>query len=557
MTVSWQSRISLFSFLLLLGFPGTGSASELPLPPPLPQIATPNPAQAELGRMLFFDRRLSGDGTMSCAVCHIPQEAFADGQPLSGAYPTSKHWRHTPSLLNVGYLDVLFWDGRSDTLEQQSLEPMHTAFEMNLDPDYLVARLAEEPAYRETFQRVYAGPPTGARIAAALSAFERTLTVTDSSFDRFLAGDGEALAPAAKRGADIFFGERGGCARCHAGALLSDRQFHNTGIGETEELLNDPQRRATRNYFLRRLGVEKTDRDPGRFAVTKDPADLGAFRTPPLRQVAQTAPYMHNGSLATLEEVVDFYDRGGGADANRSPLLLPLHLSAAEKEELLAFLRSLSGTLPAANPPVATGGMRYNGHPRQPQIQEPAVTFIENRIERLQKLKRQRPQYQEIFVFYETLFRFLRGEQGSFLSAVPETSDLELETPGGISPPQRCGRQSGRRIAFADFLVRLAGVLKENGQQAKDDLARFQASGFRGQTRSYSTSAAPASTATGRFSKRGPSGRRFPPPCSNISSTPPFPSPCRKPGKKGWRRGPKGGSKATVPSAVDCRRWQS
>ena len=323
--------------------------------PPSPDSMLLLPSQAELGKLLFFDRRLSGDGTMSCAVCHIPQEAFADGQPLSGAYPTNKHWRNTPSLLNVGYLDVLFWDGRRDTLEKQSLEPMHAVFEMNLDPDYLVARLAEDPFYRELFRQAFTGEPTQERVAAALTAFERTLTVTDSPFDRFLAGDRGALSSAAKRGADIFFGERGGCARCHAGTLLSDQKFHNTGVAETEELRTDPQRRATRAFFLRRLGVDKMERDPGRFAVTKDPADLGAFRTPPLRQVADTAPYMHNGSLSKLEEVLDFYSRGGGTDANRSPLLLPLNLTATEKAELLAFLGCLSGTVPVIRAPVPPG----------------------------------------------------------------------------------------------------------------------------------------------------------------------------------------------------------
>ena len=339
--------------LLVLFFTPHAWAEPILFPPPLPHIVAPDPAQADLGRQLFFDRRLSGDGTMSCAVCHVPQEAFADALPLSGAYPTNKHWRNTQSLINVAYLGSFFWDGRSASLERQAKEPVHAVFEMNLDPDYLVARLEEDPDYAARFEAVFGAPPTWPRIADALAAFQRTLIVTDSPFDAFLLGDSAALSPQARRGADIFFGPRGDCARCHSGPLLSDGRFHNVGVEETDELLSDPLRRATRTYVLRRMGVEPMERDPGRYAVTKDPAHLGAFRTPPLRQVAQTAPYMHNGSLATLVDVIDFFTRGGGEAAGRSPLLRPLDLSTEEKEDLIAFLHSLSGTLPRVRPPLS------------------------------------------------------------------------------------------------------------------------------------------------------------------------------------------------------------
>jgi cytochrome c peroxidase len=344
--------MAFLSVLLVLSAERRAEAVGVSFPPPLPELAPPDAAQAELGRRLFFDRRLSGDGTMSCAVCHIPQEAYADGQALSVGYPTNKHWRNTQSLINTGYLSSFFWDGRSETLEEQALEPIHAVFEMNLDPDYLVARLEEDPQYLAHFQDVFASAPTRRTIAAALAAFERTLTVNDSPFDLFLTGEKTALSPQALRGAEIFFGERAGCARCHSGPLLSDGKFHNLGVGETDELLRDPQRRATRNFFLRRMGVEPMNRDPGRYAVTREPSDLGAFRTPPLRQVAQTAPYMHNGSLEKLEEVIAFFDGGGGDDPSKSSQLRPLNLSAAEKEELLAFLRSLSGTVPVVRPPL-------------------------------------------------------------------------------------------------------------------------------------------------------------------------------------------------------------
>lgn len=348
-------RLFLIALLLCCSCLGIAAAAEFSLPAPLPTLIAPDPLRVELGRALFFDRRLSGDGTMACAACHIPQQAFADGQPLSGAYPTNKHWRHTQSLINVAYLHTFFWDGRSYSLENQAQAPIHTSFEMNLNLDYLVAKLREISAYRALFRKAFGEPPTRGNIAAALADFERTLVVHDSPFDRHLAGDRQALEPEARRGAEIFFGPRGGCARCHSGALLSDQKFHNTGVAETQELKDDPQRRATRLFFLGQMGVEPMDRDPGRYAVSRHPADLGAFRTPPLRQVAETAPYMHNGSLKTLEEVVAFYSRGGGDDPAKSALLRPLNFTPEEQAALLAFLRSLSGTLPEVTAPRPPG----------------------------------------------------------------------------------------------------------------------------------------------------------------------------------------------------------
>lgn len=330
------------------------AAAQKSFPEPLPVLEAPAAARVALGRALFFDRRLSGDGTVSCAVCHIPDEAYADGRRISGAYPTNKHWRHTPSLLNVAYLKVFFWDGRSRSLEDQALGPIHSSFEMNLNPRYLVAKLREIPEYQALFEQAWGGGVTLERLVGSLVAFERTLLVTDSPFDRFLAGDDLALSKQARQGAEIFFG-RGGCSQCHTGALLSDQQFHNIGLAELPELLSDPQHRATREFFLAEHGVQSMERDPGHYIVTRQPNDLGVFRTPPLRQLEQTAPYMHNGSLGTLTEVIEFYNRGGGEDANRSPLLRPLGLDPAEKEALEVFLRSLTGTFPAVRPPRLPG----------------------------------------------------------------------------------------------------------------------------------------------------------------------------------------------------------
>ncbi len=327
----------------------------LQLPSPLAVMPLQDPAKVELGRALFFDRRLSGDGTVSCAVCHIPDEAFADGQKISSAYPTNKHWRHTPSLLNAGYLDVFFWDGRSRSLEAQAQGPIHSSFEMNLNPRYLVAKLREISAYQQLFEKAWGGGVTLERIVASLAAFERILLVSDSPFDRYLRGDQTALSSEAKQGLEIFFGSRGNCVQCHSGRLLSDQKFYNLGVAELPELISDPQHRATRNFFLAELGLEPMDRDPGYYAVTRRDEDMGAFRTPPLRQVAETAPYMHNGSLASLTEVIEFFDRGGGDDPNKSPLLKPLGLSSTEKQALEAFLQSLSGSYPLVRAPRPPG----------------------------------------------------------------------------------------------------------------------------------------------------------------------------------------------------------
>lgn len=342
-----KAKMVFLLFLFLLNcLPAMETADQFVLPPPLPVLKQPDPEKVELGRALFFDRRLSGDGTLSCAVCHIPEEAFSDGRKISAAYPTNKHWRHTLGLLNVAYLQSFFWDGRSDSLEDQVLQPIHSAFEMNQNPRYLIAKLREIPEYRERFEKVWGGSVSLKLLSDSLATFIRTLIITDSPFDRYLAGDDLALSAEAKKGMDIFFGPRGGCVQCHSGAQLSDEKFHNLGVAELPELLNDPQHKATRNFFLDEQGLKPMARDPGYYVVTRQAQDMGTFRTPPLRQVGQTAPYMHNGGIATLSEVIDFFDRGGGDDGNKSLLLKPLGLTEREKAALEVFLRSLTGSYP-------------------------------------------------------------------------------------------------------------------------------------------------------------------------------------------------------------------
>lgn len=342
-----QRRFCLLICAIILLVASQSSAqSELLLPEPLTKLELQSSAKIELGRLLFFDRRLSGDGTMSCAVCHIPDRAYSDGRDIAGAYPTNKHWRNTQGLLNAAYLQLLLWDGRSNSLEHQAQEPIESPFEMNARLSFITAKLAEIPGYQALFQDAYGAQVSPELIQAALAAFEQTLTMHDSPFDRYLAGETQALDDIALAGMKIFFGPRGGCSQCHSGPLLSDQKFYSLGVTENETLLKDTQHRSTRRYMLASQGLPMQESDPGRYRLSKNPAEMGTFRTPPLRQVAETGPYMHNGSLKTLSDVVAFLSQGGGKHPHKTPLLKKLNFSQEEQAALVAFLQSLSGTVP-------------------------------------------------------------------------------------------------------------------------------------------------------------------------------------------------------------------
>jgi cytochrome c peroxidase len=286
-------------------------------------------AKIELGRRLFFDPRLSGTNDMSCATCHQPEKAFTDGAALAKGHEGKTLPRNTPSLLNVAFLPNLTWDGRAQTLEEQSLQPIVAAVEMNQDLNELERELAADAGYVEQFQAAFGSRPTRETVAKALAAFERTLNTQPSPFDRYLNGDKTALSDAAKRGLELFVGDAG-CIRCHNGPMLSDGKFYRLGISAT---------------------------DPGREAVTGKKADRGKFRTPPLRNIAKTGPYMHDGSLKTLEDVVTFYYRGAsttpvdGLELDIQPLL---GQSYSEIPDLVAFLESLTGEPPTVEPPRAS-----------------------------------------------------------------------------------------------------------------------------------------------------------------------------------------------------------
>jgi cytochrome c peroxidase len=310
---------------------------------PIPEANPQTPEKVELGKKLFFDRRLSGDGTMSCATCHDPEQGFSDGLDISMNYPTTKNWRNSPTLINVAFARFLFHDGRAESLEDQALFPMMSAFEMNQNLDYLEEEIRSVPEYVEAFQKVFEADVTRERIAMAIAAFERTIVSVNAPLDRYLRGEADALSPAARRGLEVFSGN-GKCLDCHFGVNLSDDGFYALHVPENPAYKDDPRVAATRRFVAKVYHFKdyKTlAEDPGRYLITYDMKDWKAFKTPTLREIAKTAPYMHNGIFNTLDEVIDFFDRGGG-EGNAE--LKPLQLAAEEKQDLKAFLlEALSG----------------------------------------------------------------------------------------------------------------------------------------------------------------------------------------------------------------------
>ena len=335
-------------FISLLPF--TGRAENIEPIPPLPGFPENpmTPEKIELGKKLFFDRRLSGDGTMSCAVCHNPDTGYSDGLAISLSYPTTKNWRNSPTLINIGYNSIFFMDGRAKTLEEQSLFPIMSNFEMNQNLDFLEEELKEVPEYVETFRKVFGGEINRERIAMAIAAFQRTIISKGAPVDGYLKGDSNALTQEQKKGYEIFTG-KGRCVKCHNGPNLTDNRFYNLGVPEDEEVTNDPRVAVTRRFTAKVSGYKAyrtLNEDPGRYLVTKDRKDWKAFKTPTLREIALTGPYMHNGIFDTIDEVIEFFDKGGGHDQNRTPELKALKLNDDEKAALKAFLiEALSGDL--------------------------------------------------------------------------------------------------------------------------------------------------------------------------------------------------------------------
>ena len=302
------------------------SLTALPKNMPSPTSNPPTAAKIALGKQLFFDPRLSGANTMSCATCHLPDKAFADGLAKSPGNDGQPLNRNTLSLANVALFDSLLWDGRASSLEEQAFDPLQSPLEMNQNLDELERELNAIDGYRRQFQDVYGTPITRDGIAKSLAAFERTLVTQPAPLDRYLAGDKQAISKAAERGFELFQTEAG-CIRCHHGPLLSDGKFYRIGASW---------------------------RDRGRGLVTHKAEDDYRFRTPSLRNVAQTAPYMHDGSLETLYDVVLFYFRAVPASTPQGqPLDINPRLdsSFSDIDNIVAFLHCLTGTLPEVTPP--------------------------------------------------------------------------------------------------------------------------------------------------------------------------------------------------------------
>ncbi len=278
-------------------------------------------AKVDLGRLLYFDKRLSADDTVACASCHAPDRGFTDNAPVSTGIRGQKGGRSAPTVINRALSEAQFWDGRAISLEAQAKGPLINPIEMGMpDHDAVVAKLKKIKGYHRMFARAFGKPGINIdRVAQAIAAFERTVLSGNSKYDRYQAGDKKAMSEAEARGMELFNG-KARCATCHNGVNFTDEQYHNIGVG-----------------------MDAKQPDMGRHAVTKEDADKGAFKTPTVRDIAATGPYMHNGQEKTLEEVVEYYNKGGFPNANLDPLMEPLNLTDAEKKDVAAFMKALDG----------------------------------------------------------------------------------------------------------------------------------------------------------------------------------------------------------------------
>jgi len=279
-----------------------------------------SPAKVELGRLLYFDKRLSADNSVSCATCHAPEKGFTDGAPVSTGIRGQKGGRSAPTVINRAYSLAQFWDGRAPTLEDQAKGPIANPLEMDNTHDAMAAKLSGVQDYRPLFQKAFGSPDiTIDAVAKAIATFERTLLSGNSAYDRYKTVKKPAMTRAQIRGMDIYF-NKAKCDQCHEGVNFTANAYANLGIG-----------------------TDKPQPDTGRYEVTKDPLDWGKFKTPTLRDISKTGPYMHDGSLKTLEEVVDFYDKGGIPNKNLDEKIKKLNLTVEQKRDLVEFLKALDG----------------------------------------------------------------------------------------------------------------------------------------------------------------------------------------------------------------------
>jgi cytochrome c peroxidase len=297
-----------------------------------------NPMSAkkiELGRMLYFDKRLSSDGSVACVTCHDPGKGFSDNRSTSAGIHGKTGVRNAPTVINRLFSADQFWDGRAADLEAQALGPVQNPIEMGNTLDGMIANVRGITAYAPYFQAAFGTAEINPeRVSQAIATYERTVVSGDAPYDRYQAGDKTALSPAAQRGLALFNDtKRGNCVTCHAGFNFSDESYHNLGIG-----------------------MDKEKPDLGRYEITKVETDRGAFKTPTLRNLTETAPYMHDGSETTLEEVVDLYVKGGVPNQWLSKEMHPVALNASEKADLVAFLKSLTGKVGGAGKPKTLPG---------------------------------------------------------------------------------------------------------------------------------------------------------------------------------------------------------
>jgi cytochrome c peroxidase len=311
--------------ILSLGPEPIGNLPPVVAPPDNPQTT----GKILLGKKLYFDTRLSKDNTISCATCHDPAMGWSDAGPTSAGIAGQRGGRRSPPVSNAAYNLLQFWDGRSPTLEEQAKGPIANPIEMGNTHEVMIRTVSDIPGYVGEFRQVFGSSPvTIDQVAQAIAAFERTVVTTDSPFDRLVRGDQTALTHEEMQGLEIFNG-KGHCTACHWGGNFSDGRFHNLGV--------EP--------------IDPAKPDGGRFDVTRDSADFGAFKTPTVRDAALRAPYMHTGREKTLEDVVRLYNRGGGGDdANLDPIMVPLGLSESEVRALVTFMKN---AMTSTNPEVA------------------------------------------------------------------------------------------------------------------------------------------------------------------------------------------------------------
>ena len=311
-----MNRIAcVFQFLTIIAV--SVSADDIPLGLKPIRFPQQNPQSAEkvfLGKQLYFDKRLSQGNEVSCASCHDPAKGFSNGEQFATGVKGQKGGRNSPTVINTAYGYFQFWDGREPSLEAQALGPIQNPIEMNMSLEAVVKKLNGISGYQTQFQKVFGTDVTAEGIAKAIAAYERTVLSGNAPYDQFKAGDKSALSQTAQRGMKLFFG-RAACSSCHAGHNLSDGGFHNIGVG-----------------------MDQKEPDVGRFAVTKLEGDTGSFKTPTLREIARTGPYMHDGSLKTLEEVVEHYVKGGVSNPYLDEEIFPLKLTDEEKSDLVTFM---------------------------------------------------------------------------------------------------------------------------------------------------------------------------------------------------------------------------